>query len=535
MTGATVSPVSPGGPPGDPALVRASAGRLSQAAAVLADACRLLPAGVDGQDWSGVAANAFGSALAVQQHRIRQTADSLATAAELLGRYAGDLTQAQRLAARGTGSAADPAQQAALIDQALEAARVAARRTAVGISSVTATAPPRPAGPEGWAGRLRQWQAEVGLGADESAVELLGLAFRFRPGRLTRDPIGLFGDFRRILEGTADAAQDPMDLLRQLVDADTWRSNPARALGHLVPDALAAAATGGTAAAARRSTAATARGARPSVLREAAAASRSRFVGAADEPAAAAGPGWVGDGLRLEGRAEARVQAYWRAVQPFEARLTEQIADLADLVGARLQGLEHRVKGLDSLNRKVVAQGLSQPGASLQQLLAQQGDTLRYTFVLAERRYTAGVRQVAEQLDRADVALTGLSNTWSGGRYRAVNTTWTQVPSGLRFELQFHTPATWRATVLTHPWYATFRLPDTPMQTKAILESRIAAEYAAAATPRRVGGLTESTVPAAKPVGVPAGPAATAAGTVQSAVAADQVVLGGEHGQRHRR
>ena len=534
MSVATVSPVSPGGPPGDPALVRASAGRLSQAAAVLADACRLLPAGVAGQGWSGVAANAFGSTLAVQQHRIRLTADSLATAAELLGRYAGDLAEAQRLAARGAGSAADPAQQAALIDQAVQVARGAARRTAVAISTVTSAAPPRPAGPAGLAGRLRQWQAEVGLGADESSVELLGSAYRLRPGRLTQDPIGLFGDFRRLLNGTADAAHDPLDLLRQMVDADTWRSNPARALGHLVPDALAAVATGGTAAVARRSTAATARAGRQSVLKEAAAASRSRFVGAAPEPAAATGPGWVGAGLRLEGRAEARVQAYWRAVQPFEARLTEQITDLADLVGARLEGLEHRVKGLDSLNRKV-AEGLTKPGASLQQLLAQQGDTLRYTFVLPERRYAAGVRQVAEQLDRADVALTGLRNTWSGGRYRAVNSTWTQVPSGLRFELQFHTPATWRATVLTHPWYATFRLPDTPMQIKAILESRIAAEYAAAAMPRRVGGLTEGTVPAARPVGMPVGPAATAAGTVQSAGAADQVVLGGQHGQRHRR
>jgi len=194
-------------------------------------------------------------------------------------------------------------------------------------------------------------------------------------------------------------------------------------------------------------------------------------------------------------------------VSEAEPAVTREIRDLADEVGARVAGIEHRVKDVESLRRKLadrlrldqqaMAPGpeSDRAGQRVLRLLAEQGDTLRYTLVIDDRRYASAVSDAAARLDAAAMSLTSFRNTWQGMRYRGINTTWTDPGTGVRFEVQFHTPATWRATVLTHPWYEIYRKPDTPPTVREELDARIAAVYAQAPLPRQTVRLTPGSMP----------------------------------------
>jgi hypothetical protein len=318
------------------------------------------------------------------------------------------------------------------------------------------------------------------------------------------------------LAGLAGAVRHPRRLAAEVLDLDTWRRSPVRAVGHLLPDLVAAVATGGTAAAGRRAAATAARAGRKAELDTAATAGRSKLVVAATERAEPAAEGWSGHGLELDPEVAARVASYHRLVARSEGAVTGDMRRLAERVGADLQGLEHRVKELPSLNRKLaglVAERGSDP-ETVRLLLVGQGDTLRYTMVLPHRGYVAAVRRAALELDRAGYAGTHVRNWWREPRYHGLNTVWTEPRTGVRFEVQFHTPKTWLATVRTHPWYEELRLPDTSPELQAELSARIGAEYAAAGTPRKVDVLTPETLPPPEPIDLPVLPAVGAgAGT----------------------
>jgi hypothetical protein len=66
------------------------------------------------------------------------------------------------------------------------------------------------------------------------------------------DPIGYHEDRTTLSQGIVNGVQHPAEFGKALIDYDTWKQSPGRALGHLVPDALAAAATAGAGAAATR-------------------------------------------------------------------------------------------------------------------------------------------------------------------------------------------------------------------------------------------------------------------------------------------
>ena len=66
---------------------------------------------------------------------------------------------------------------------------------------------------------------------------------------------------------------------------------------------------------------------------------------------------------------------------------------------------------------------------------------------------------------------------------------WHDQQTGRLFEVQVHSPGSWDATVRTHPDYELYRDRGARPALKAILERRIAAEYAAVPRPRDVADL----------------------------------------------
>jgi hypothetical protein len=487
----------PGPPPGDHVALEDLARRLGRVADALAGAVRLLP-GTQVTGWRGAAAGAFLEVLGVQVRRLREASDVYAVAARVLAGYVSDLPEAQ--------SAVAVAASADHVSGVLEGLVAAAPRHSAARDSL---------------GRLATWRAEIGLGIGESLEGLAGLAVRWTQLRALTDPAGFVRDGQLTVSGLLDAGRHPGRAAGELVDADTWRHNPARAVGRLVPDLAAGALSGGSATVARRSLAEVGRSARQAGLRAAAAERRSGMVEAAVRQGRAVQRGpWHGDGgLRLPAEVHAAAQAYRRAVQAAEPQVTRRMRGLARAVGGRLVGLEYRLKTAESLNRKLATAGAGATSGTgdLVRALESQQDTLRYTLVFGTRRYPHAVAAAGARLDRSGMSLTRLRNTWDGPGYRGINTSWTDPGTGVRFEIQFHTPTTRRATLVTHPWYERFRAPGASEALRRELAARIDAEYATARRPPRVERFTPDGASLADRPGYAADAAATAAAGVHVA------------------
>lgn len=117
--------------------------------------------------------------------------------------------------------------------------------------SVRAATEHAPEKPSAW-DRVKHWGSEFGSGAWESLVELKELNDRFNGYRFLTDREGYLEDVKTVAAGLGSAVTNPVEFGKQLIDYDTWRESPARALGHLVPDAATALATGGAGAVGKR-------------------------------------------------------------------------------------------------------------------------------------------------------------------------------------------------------------------------------------------------------------------------------------------
>lgn len=177
-----------------------------------------------------------------------------------------------------------------MLQAAREQADAVAARAAARLREVTSWAP-RPA-------PRRDHLHEFVAGVGESLAGLASLAWRSSPVRMSAEPLGFLQDLWRQAEHGLDTVRDPVRAGKAALDWDTWQDNPARALGHLGPDAVLAAVTGGTGAAARSLAgreagltsvrgAVTATTARPPVMPELRAGARINAPGGEDAP------GWL--------------------------------------------------------------------------------------------------------------------------------------------------------------------------------------------------------------------------------------------------
>lgn len=87
------------------------------------------------------------------------------------------------------------------------------------------------------------------------------------------DPEGAVEHWTSLAGGLAYGVQHPVEFAKAVVDWETWKNDPFRAMGRLVPDAALAAATGGAGTAAARSATAARRAAK--AAEEAADAART--------------------------------------------------------------------------------------------------------------------------------------------------------------------------------------------------------------------------------------------------------------------
>lgn len=125
-----------------------------------------------------------------------------------------------------------------------------------------------------------------------------------------------------------------------------------------------------------------------------------------------------------------------------------------------LAGLENRLKGKDRLAEKVEFDVMKK-GRTVDQAFANVKDTIRYTFVYDEAKYTAGVYADCERLVSAGFGRFDRRNSWDEDEYKGINSRWRIPGSSQLFEVQFHTQASLDAKEETHSAYERIRsLPE---------------------------------------------------------------------------
>ncbi len=294
---------------GDPAAIRARAATTVAKGQAFDDTgAALARISVDG--WTGRAADHFRDAHDLEPDRWTRAGDGFRTAGRALEAYAGAVEEAQRVAAWARGeyargdqvtASARAAYDADVARARAEVAAAAARgetmtltihpfhdpgqavrdgavsefaqaTTALDAAAQTCAdqvrvgcrdAPEKP----GWLESGLRFVGGIFEGAGEaiwdlvtltpfSTVNMIGDLWKLSTGELT--PEELATKYRLSIESVGDLVQalqdDPVafgkELGKGLLDWDTWADDPARAIGHLVPDLIIAAATAGSGTAA---------------------------------------------------------------------------------------------------------------------------------------------------------------------------------------------------------------------------------------------------------------------------------------------
>ena len=129
--------------------------------------------------------------------------------------------------------------------------------------------------------------------------------------------------------------------------------------------------------------------------------------------------------------------------------------------GAKLAGLDHRLKGDQRLKEKIAdkmrAKGESDPA----NVITTINDAVRYTFCFDGNVYVRAYGDICRRLRAAGYQMMDRESHWlSDPYYKGLNTRW-ETRRGDRFELQFHTPESFHAKEVTHPAYERLRAAGT--------------------------------------------------------------------------
>ena len=79
--------------------------------------------------------------------------------------------------------------------------------------------------------------------------------------------------------------------------------------------------------------------------------------------------------------------------------------------------------------------------------------------LIAQQRYAEGVLSDVDRIRSEGFELIKLKNLWAEEQYKGINSQWRRPETGLRFEMQFHTPESLEAKELTHKAYERLRGP----------------------------------------------------------------------------
>ena len=170
-----------------------------------------------------------------------------------------------------------------------------------------------------------------------------------------------------------------------------------------------------------------------------------------------------------------------------EEKLTRLLQRLAKDNSAQLRGLEHRLKTKSSTLRKLKKMHLENPKVSVASL--KISDTLRYTLEISDEpkgHYVKVIQLVFKTLETEGHQVVKVKNYWpKGDNYSGVNAV-LSTSKGFEWELQFHTPASYREAKQSHEMYEKLRAAETPLADRQSLFTEMAKPWEQIGIPSEV-------------------------------------------------
>ena len=198
-----------------------------------------------------------------------------------------------------------------------------------------------------------------------------------------------------------------------------------------------------------------------------------------------------GGGLEDKHGAEAasHAQTLYSHAKGIEPALTQNMRDLADKHGTKLEGLNFRLKTQESLTSKI-ALGVKD-GKTPAEVARTISDANRYTMVTDPANYRASAEAVERDL-KAQGYDVRVKNYWQeGSNYKGINMALTD-QSGNRIELQFHTAESLAMKETTnHPIYKEYQQMDETTPEAQALNAQMVANSATLSTPPGLTGYGE--------------------------------------------
>ena len=181
-----------------------------------------------------------------------------------------------------------------------------------------------------------------------------------------------------------------------------------------------------------------------------------------------------------------------KEVEPYVTTILKSI----ESEKAHLEGLEFRLKSLESLTRKIISDSHDME-VTLEEAAANIKDVLRYTFIIDEIDYTEITKKTLDTLTEQGYPVYAFKNFWAKEDfgYKGINSQ-LNTPSGIIFELQFHTPESYNTkSVKTHKYYEIIRSETASDEEKAEASLKVAEFFALIPIP---AGARELKYPAKK-------------------------------------
>lgn len=158
----------------------------------------------------------------------------------------------------------------------------------------------------------------------------------------------------------------------------------------------------------------------------------------------------------------ARVAALISLAREIEPTLTPLLVELAEREGGEMVKLAHRLKTEASTERKLRTELAQRPKLGVGDVRIE--DALRYTMRVDDDppgHYLAAARITLAALEERGQHVEYVKNYWpTDDNYSGINSV-LRDPSGLFWELQFHTSASFAALADTRDQYEEFRRVDT--------------------------------------------------------------------------
>ncbi len=186
----------------------------------------------------------------------------------------------------------------------------------------------------------------------------------------------------------------------------------------------------------------------------------------------------LADGRAAEGRTD--VGAYGASgLTPVIRRIAHQLSRGGLAPGSDANSL----KSAERISAKLARLIARHPDRTADELAASICDVVRYAFAFDPESFTEGTWLVHRKLKTQGFELEARRNRWESPEYKGIWTRWRDPASGLSFEIQFHTFASWDVLAGTHEAYRTITDPATPSAERARLRARQVAAAAEAKAP----------------------------------------------------